>query len=89
MNASRPASDRFGPGMASAEYDTLYIVTNCSLWRHYARECEYRLEIFDAMQEEVHAGDGAGCEVLLLSEKFAPERAVVAVMLLYMVYGFQ
>ncbi len=41
-------TDRFGPGLVSDEYDTLYIVTNCSLWQHYARECEYRLEIFDA-----------------------------------------
>lgn len=41
-------TDRFGPGMVSDEYDTLYIVTNCSLWKHYSRECEYRLEIFDA-----------------------------------------
>ncbi len=41
-------TDRFGPGMVSDEYDTLYIVTNCSLWKHYSRECEYRLEIVDA-----------------------------------------
>lgn len=40
-------TDRFGPGMVSEEFDTLYIVTNCSLWKHYARECEYRLEIID------------------------------------------
>lgn len=40
-------TDRFGPGMVSEEYDTLYIVTNCSLWKHYDRECEYRLDIID------------------------------------------
>ncbi len=42
------ATDRFGPGMVSEEYDTLYIVTNCSLHRAYARTCEYRLEVYDA-----------------------------------------
>jgi len=41
-------TDRFGPGMVSKEYDTLYIVTNCSLYRKYARTCTYRLEVFDA-----------------------------------------
>ena len=41
-------TDRFGPGMVSEEYDTLYIVTNCSLNRDYARECTYRIEVFDA-----------------------------------------
>lgn len=41
-------TDRFGPGMVSDEYDTLYIITNCSLYRKYAKECTYRLEVFDA-----------------------------------------
>ncbi|MBZ5495375.1 MAG: hypothetical protein LAP85_03160 [Acidobacteriia bacterium] len=41
-------TDRFGPGMVSDEYDTLYLITNCSLYRKYARECTYRLEVFDA-----------------------------------------
>ena len=40
-------TDRFGPCIVSEEYDTLYIVTNCSLWKHYARECEYKIEIID------------------------------------------
>jgi hypothetical protein len=40
-------TDRFGPCIVSEEYDTLYIVTNCSLWKHYDRECEYRVEIID------------------------------------------
>ena len=40
-------TDRFGPCIVSEEYDTLYIVTNCSLWKHYDRECEYKLEIID------------------------------------------
>ncbi len=40
-------TDRFGPGMVSDEYDTLYIVTNCSMKRDYARECTYRLEVID------------------------------------------
>ena len=41
-------TDRFGPGMVSGEYDTLYIVTNCSQSRRYARLCTYRLEVYDA-----------------------------------------
>jgi hypothetical protein len=41
-------TDRFGPGMVSDEFDTLYIITNCSLDRHYARECTYRLEVYDS-----------------------------------------
>ncbi len=41
-------TDRFGPGMVSDEYDTLYIVTNCSMQRDYDRECNYRLEVLDA-----------------------------------------
>ena len=40
-------TDRFGPCIVSEEYDTLYIVTNCSLWKHYDRECEYKIEIVD------------------------------------------
>lgn len=40
-------TDRFGPGQVDGEYDTLYIVTNCSLWRKYERTCEYRLEVVD------------------------------------------
>ena len=40
-------TDRFGPCIVSEEYDTLYIVTNCSLWKHYDSECEYKLEIID------------------------------------------
>ena len=41
------------------------------------------------MQEQVHAGDGGGGEVLLLAEELAPERAVVAVVLLDVVDGLQ
>lgn len=40
-------TDRFGPCIVSEEYDTLYIVTNCSLWKHYDRECEYKIELVD------------------------------------------
>ena len=40
-------TDRFGPCIVSEEYDTLYIVTNCSLWKHYDKECEYKIEIVD------------------------------------------
>ncbi len=47
-------TDRFAPGMVSEEYDTLYIVTNCSLYRKYARPCTYRLEVFDA-EGRMHA----------------------------------
>jgi hypothetical protein len=46
-------TDRFGPGMVSDEFDTLYIVTNCSLYRNYARACTYRLEVLDA-EGKVH-----------------------------------
>ena len=41
-------TDRFGPAMVSDEFDTLYIVTNCSQSRRYARPCTYRLEVYDA-----------------------------------------
>ena len=41
-------TDRFGPGFVSDDFDTLYVVTNCSLHRSYDRTCRYRLEILDA-----------------------------------------
>ena len=41
------------------------------------------------MQEEVHAGDGRGGEILLLAEELAPERAVIAVVLAHVMDGFE
>ena len=53
------------------------------------RVAAHDLEVRDAVQEQVHAGDGRGGEVLLLAEELAPERAVVAVVLLDVVDGLQ
>ena len=47
------------------------------------------LEVLDAVQEQVHAGDGGGGQVLLLAEELAPERAVVAVALAHVVDGLE
>jgi hypothetical protein len=67
-------TDRFGPGMVSKEYDTLYILTNCSLYRNYARECTYQLQVFDAAGR-VHCVyrtiPPQCCDVFLLSEILA------------------
>ena len=41
------------------------------------------------MQKEVHPRDGGGGEVLLLGEEFAPEGAVIAVILADVVNGLQ
>ena len=41
-------SDRFGPGVVSEEFDSLYIITNWSLSKDYSTRCTYRLEIIDA-----------------------------------------
>ena len=42
------------------------------------------LEVRRAVQEKIHAGDGGGGEVFLLTVELAPERAVVAVGFLHM-----
>src|SRR6267142_4149775 len=41
------------------------------------------------MEEEGHAGNGGGGEVLLLAEELAPERAIVAVIFFHMVNSFE
>ena len=53
------------------------------------RVAAHHLKIRGAMQEEVHAGNGGGGEVFFLGEELAPERAVVAVVFLHMVHGFE
>ena len=53
------------------------------------RVAAHDLEIRRAVQEEIHAGDGGGGEILLLSEQLAPKRAVVAVVLAHVMDGFQ
>ena len=47
------------------------------------------LKIRRTMQEQVHPGDGGGGEIFLLAKQLAPQGAVVAVVLLHMVDGFQ
>ena len=44
----RPRNKKFGRGVVSREFDTLYLIDNASIFFDYKMELEYELEIIDA-----------------------------------------